>query len=290
MSLLSSFLGLDASHNAGVAQTNATNQIARQNQFGDQAAGVYSGLQQAGAGQAGAYQGNYLQLLNEFGGMAGLGTPITQTRQPPAANVPGQAPTQGTLASTLNGRTATPGQGQDQQQGPNPYGLDHNQQQLLNQSIAQIGQSQKAASSAFAQQMQRDGITDPRDLAIGHQQIEEHFTALSETTQAQFYEQVKTDKMKALQEIMSGLQTYGSQGIAEQEAAGSGYLGLAAGAQNAVNSSQQQSLEQQQLSNNQLGGALSLLSFGLGGGFGGGGGAAPIFDAGIGGAPLSQAA
>lgn len=48
MSLLSSFLGLDASHNAGVAQTNATNQIARQNQFGDQAAGVYSGLQQAG--------------------------------------------------------------------------------------------------------------------------------------------------------------------------------------------------------------------------------------------------
>lgn len=248
----------DAQFAAKQSQNLATTQQASATQYGQQAAGNYSQIGQQGQKQTGIYDNNYLNLLNQYGGMAGLGGNTINTRGGTGAG--------GNLAQTLNSQ---PGQGQ-QQAGPNPYQLDPNQQSMLNQSNAQIAQASKSAQAQFAQHMASSGITDPRALQLGQEQLQEHFQALQQETEAKFYEQVKTDKLAALQQIISGVSQYGQQGIGEQEAAGSGFLGLAQGAQAFAAQNQNVALQQQQANQGALGGLLNLAGFGLGGGFGGG--------------------
>lgn len=288
MSTLSKLTGGDASAHAGQAQTLATQQQGVANAYGQQGAGVYGALNSAGANQSAAYQGNYLNLLNEYGSLAGLG-----------ANAVGGAPVNPATQGGAGVRTATApgaaanqpgaqqgGAGQQVQggnQASNPYSLDQNQQSLLNQQIAGVQQSAKQATAGFQQQMEAQGITDPRSLEVGTQQIQEHFAQLSSQTQTAFYQQVKTDKLQAMQQLLSGLSGYGQTGISQQEAAGSGYLGLASGAQAATNAQQSNALNQQNLSNEQLSGLFQLIGGAVGGGLGGGLGAASssgtIFDA-----------
>lgn len=264
--MLSSLLGLDSAHNAGVAQTNSTNQLALQNQYGSQGANIYAGLAQQGGQQAGAYGSNYLNLLNQFGGLAGLGGNTIPGQGGPGSQNPGTP--QNNAPAGTNGVPQNQGGPQDPK---NPYSLDPNQQGLLNQSLASLGKQQQQATASFQQQLSAKGINDPRALQVGQEAIQEHFSALQQTTQAQFYEQVKQDKLKALQDIISGLGQYGQQGIQQEESAASGYLGLSSGAQAAANQQQNQANQQQQLANNQFGGLLNLIGFGVGGGFGGAG-------------------
>lgn len=251
-SLLSSFLGLDSAHSAGVAQTSSNNQLALQNQYGANAAGVYGNLNQQGNAQEGAYGNQYLNLLNRFGSLAGLGGNALNinARQPSA--------TGGNLASQLN---SVPGSGpSDAPAGENPYQLDQNQQGLLNQRMGLLSQTHQQAVSQLQQQFQARGITDPRAQQVGVEKLNEHFSALAQDEQTQFYNQIKDDKLKNLQTLLSGLEGYGKTGIAQQEAAGSGYLGLATGAQNAAQQQQNQAFQQQNLANEQQSGLFHLLT------------------------------
>lgn len=203
--------GLPQQHAADQAQKQSAEQQALANQYGQQGAGVFGQLGQQGQGQYNAYNQNYLGLLNQYGQTAGLGNTI---------------------------------QGQ-QGQGQNPYQLDQNQQALFNQSNAQIANASKQAQAQFQQHMAAQGISDPRALQVGQEQLQEHFNALQQETEAKFYEQIKQDKEQALQQIISQLGQYGQQGIGQQEAAGSGFLGLASGAQSFAAQNQNVALQQQ---------------------------------------------
>lgn len=311
---IGSFLGF-SDNGQGAAQKQQQQQQALQNQYGAQGAQIYAGLANQGNQQYGQYQGNYLNLLNDYAALSGLGSSLINTAVPlsqqqiQTAIGPTQAPTgqpTGTPQQTNNfqtnpgnfngntgpwanaGRAPITPQGilnrqgtgnlpvtqqspNGTNQGNNPYQLDQYQQQQLNQSTALIAQSQQQAQAAFAQHMAAAGINDPRALEVGQQQLSEHFAALTAQTQTQFYEQVKQDKLKAMQEILAGVSQYGQQGIGEQEAAGTGYLGLASGAQAAANASAINAQNAQAQNNAQTSGILDLIGFGLGGGFGGAG-------------------
>lgn len=253
---IGSLFGIPQQQAAQTAQKQSAGQQALANQYGQQGAGIYGGLAQQGANQQGQYQNNYLNLLNQFGQLSGVGSPVNA------------APVGGTTAQNFayqNAQQAGQGQGG---QAANPYQLDHNQQAMLNQSNAQIANASKSAQAQFVQHMASSGITDPRALQLGQEQLQEHFQALQQETEAKFYEQVKTDKLAALQQIIASMSQYGQQGIGEQEAAGSGFLGLASGAQAFSAQNQNVALQQQQNSQGAIGGLLNLGGFALGGGFG----------------------
>jgi hypothetical protein len=279
MSWLSSLLGLDAQHNAGVAQKQATSQQDLQNKYGQQAQGVYGGLEGQGQFQTGVYNQNYLNLLSHFGHVSGVGGLNGQPNST-AASLGGSGggwnmaqPTNAAAIATNPGLARqAPGQSQEggilpDDHANNPYSLDQNQTAQLNQINGNIAKQAQSAIASFQQQMVSRGITDPRAMELGQEQIQEHFAGLQSEAQTSFYETVKQDKEKALQYLIAEMSNYGAQGISEQEAAGSGFLGLASGSQAAANAQQGFSLEQQQLANNQQGGLLNLLGFGLGGGF-----------------------
>ncbi len=253
-----SLFGIPQGQAAHNAQQQSSQQQALANQYGAQGANIYHGLANQGQSQTGAYQANYLNLLNKYAGTAGLNSQ-GNTIDPNGWRPPDQG---------------QPGQGQA---GPDPYALDHNQQSLLNQSNAQIAQASKSAQAQFVQHMNNAGFgNDPRALQVGQEQLQEHFTALQQETEAKFYEQVKADKLTALQQIIQGLSQYGQQGIGEQEAAGSGFLGLASGAQAFSAQNQNVALQQSQNQQGALGGLINLGGFALGGGFGGAGGGSSL--------------
>lgn len=228
MSWLSSLLGMDAQHNAGVAQNKA-------NAYGDQAAGLYGGIGQQGQNQTNTYNQNYLPMLQQFSGLAGLG------RQ-------GFSPQSGPGVPT--GPNAIPGDAANQKQGGpqdtnNPYSLDQNQQALLNQQTASLTRQYQSSVSSFQQQMQAHGISDPRALEVGQQTLQEHYAALKSQTETQFYEQIKQDKLSALQALIGEMGQYGQQGISEQEFSAGGIAGLAGAQQNQSNIQQQDAQTQQ---------------------------------------------
>lgn len=246
MSWLSSILGLDSSHNQGVAQTNA-------NAYQGQAAAGYGNLAQQGQAQTNEYNANYIPLLQKFGSYAGLGGSGLN-----AGGISNVNPTTGQTATAQanaqNGMASDPAN--------NPYTLDQNQQGLLNQQTASLAKQHQQATASFEQELQAHGISDPRALQVGKETLDEHFASLKATTETQFYEQVKQDKMKALQSLISEMEQYGQQGISETEASAGG-LGSLGGAQ------QNQANIQQQNAQSQQSGLAQLLSFGFGGGFGG---------------------
>lgn len=252
MSWLSSLLGLDAQHSAGVAQQKADN-------YSTQAAGAYGNIGAQGQQQTGVYNGNYLSLLNRYGGFAGLGGESVQ------------GPNTGTPA-VIPGIPGQEGQGNGSPAN-NPYNLDVHEQERLNQTTANIAKQSQHAMASYQQQLTNRGITDPRALQVGQEQIQEHFAALNAEAQTSFYEQIKQDKMKALQSLIGEIGQYGAQGISEQEAAAGGYGSLAGAQQNQSNIQTQNAQAQQA-------GFLHLLTqFAPGGTFnsgGAGGGGVPF--------------
>lgn len=280
MSWISSLLGLDAQHNAGQLAKTSQQQQQVANQYGQQAAGIYGNLQAQGQGQTNVYNQDYLSLLSKAGSFAGLGNNLltpsntgpTGGRTPPSI-APGSPQGQaGPGVGNPYGGAATPGGGGPQQQDTNnPYSLDQNQQQLLNQQLQGISQQKQQSMAQTTQILAQQGITGGPALAAAQQVIDNHFADLHARTETSFYEQIKTDKQQALQQIIQEISGYGQQGIQETQSAANGLLGLQSGAQGAQASLQQQSLQQQNLSNEQLSGLFSLIGFGTGGGFGGAG-------------------
>lgn len=261
MSWISSLLGQDAQHNAGVAQSNSNAQLERQNSFGNQAGDIYGNLNSQGQQGANAYGGQYLPLLNRFGAMAGLGgnsivsgQPQSGMRQPGAPMGGGEAPF---------GSAVQPQPAQGGQQDPNnPYSLDQNEQGQLNQQIASLASMHQQALSSTAQALAARGIntSDPRIMQVATQSINEHFARLKADEETKFYDQIKQSKLQALQSLLGGLEGFGKTGIGQQEAAGSGYLGLASGAQNAAAQQQNAAFGQQQLADQGLGGFMHLIT------------------------------
>lgn len=184
--------------------------------YGETAGSIYSGLNIAGGNQASVYQNNYLGLLNRQGALAGLG--------PNTINVGGNP----NVGATGLRNPVLPGQQQTavQADANNPYALDQYQMQQWNQQAAGIAQSAKSAIASFQEQMNRSGLTDPRLMQIGTEQLQEHFAAIHAEAETKFYEQVKADKQAALDAITKELADYGKSGIAQEETAAGGYSNL----------------------------------------------------------------
>lgn len=247
--LVNNLTGTTAQKNADDAQVRANQQIALQNQYGQQAAGIYAGLNTQGQGQVKTYQNSFASLLQQYAGNAGVGSAL-----------PGGTGAQGGAQQRVPGSPAA---------STDPYGLDVHQQERLNQTIGHLAQAKQGAIADVTAKLASQGITG-RPAALAAEQINEHFGAMQAEEETKFYEQIKQDKQQALQTLMATLSDYGKSGISQEEAAGSGYLGLAGGAQAAAQAQQSNSLNQQQLANDQIAGLLNLAGYAAGGGFGGG--------------------
>lgn len=248
-SILSALLGLDASHNAGVAQNQANTAQAEASGYRQQAAPMF--------GQVGTEgQGLYNQGTNQYNQYNGLLTGLLPEYDN-AANLPG-----------ANGNAVS------------PYTLNADQQQELQGQLGQINQAHQTAQQQLQQHAAEQGFTDPSHVQAGLQNLQEQFGQMANDHSAAFTENARQQSLAAIQQLMgfgAGQEAAGAgqqeAGIGEQGAAAGGIAAL--GSEAATNAAQQNqnAVQQQQLSNAQLGGILNLAGYAAGGGFNGVGGA-----------------
>ena len=262
MSWLTSILGMDAQHNAGKLGDQAAKQEQEALAYRKQAAGGYQNVQQQGTDAAslglnlvqnGQQDRNTFEnalpgLIQSFGATAGLNNPTTYS----------------------NGATTY-----------DPYALTPAEQTQLNGHVDQITSGLNAALAHYKADMARRGITNPADTATGEALIRQTFGAQAEQHKANFAEQARTNRQQGLTTLMQYLQGLGNSGnsqIAEganqvnagnrtYESGVSGIAGLGGAAQNGSAQSQSESVQQQQMANNQFGSLLNLGTFAATGGF-----------------------
>jgi hypothetical protein len=279
MSFLSALLGLDASHNAGVAQNAADQAQTEATGYRSQASGLYNGLSQQGQDLEGQGTTQYTgatslinSLLPQYEGAAGIN----------GANNPG--------GTSQPGGTAAPS---------NSFALTPDELQQLNSQVDVINQQHQAAQQANQAAQAQRGFVDPSASEGQNQIIAEHFNQAVNDHTAQFMNTAQQNRLSAINNLLGFGANQQSGGVGQQEAglgveggAASGIAGL--GAQAMENSAQQSTnaanLTKQ--SNASLGNFANLLTQGLGSLFGGGKAATPTIpsttvpggDPGIGGA------
>lgn len=189
-----------------------------------------------GQGQQTPTNSNLYGLLQQFAGNAGIQTgqpqqnqamgqgqsgPVTVGGVPQGQQAPPVNPANAGAYNQLrqNNQQQAGQQSQEQNQNPNnPYSLDTNQQQLLNQQIDTIHKQAQTDIGQFQQSMASRGITDPAAMNAGVEQLKEHYNALSTETSTQFYQQVQQQKQKELAALIStytGLQEGGIAGLTQ---------------------------------------------------------------------------
>jgi len=247
VSWLSALLGLDASHNAGVAQKNATT-------FANQAAPGYQGLLAAGQGVSTPGSQSIVDLMNTIKTQAGIvETPAGATGAQIAPHVPQAGP-------TLGGTYGAQKDAYQQQQeattaaaNQSPYKLSEPQQQQLNQHIDAINVMARRDAAQLQENLRARGIDDPRALEAGMEQLQLHYSQLATQTSTDFYNKIANDK-EAIAAQLAQMEI----GLTE---AGAGGLASLGGAQSNI------ALQQNQLAASQQGGLLNLVGFAAGGGF-----------------------
>lgn len=281
MSILTSLLGLDASHNAGQAQGQANQLYGQLGQIGQQNAQAYNQVPGAIDSYASGVNNNPLLSLFQNGTS---NSPLVQSYEQayglnPQGTNPGVGGTQspGTAAANSTG----PGANANSLLPQDAYGLTQPQQIELNTQLQTLDQAKQNAvaqyQSSFAQ---RGG--DPSQMAAGVAAINEQFAALSEQTKGSFAQNALTQRQQGLSTLLQG----GESASAQQNAGnlsvadllmslggqGASQIGQAAGAKQANANTQQAQ------SNADMGGLLNLIGLGASGGlsglFGGGGGIA----------------
>lgn len=276
MSILSSLLGLDSSHNAGQAQGKANQLYGTLGQIGQQNATAYN--QVPGAIDSYASNVNNNPLLSLFQNGTSNSPLVQSYGQAYGLNIPGGGPGQ---PQPAGGAGAAAG-GAPQQNSLLPqdaYGLTQPQQIELNTQLNTLDQAKQNAVAQYQSSFSQRG-GDPSQMAAGIAAINEQFAALSEQTKGSFAQNALKDRQAGISNLLQG----GESASAQQNAgnlsvadllmnlggAGANQIGTAAGA-NQANANNQQAQSTADMS-----GVLNLLgtvaSAGLSGLFGGGGG------------------
>lgn len=283
MSILSSLLGLDSSHNAGVAQGHANQLYGQLGDIGTSNAAAYN--QVPGAINTFQQGVNNNPLLSLF---------QNGTTQSPLAQAYGQAYGLNIGGQSAPGHEGNRTAGAPGSQGSAPqagganqsilpqdaYGITQGQQIQLNTQLNNLDQAKQNAvaqyQSSFAQ---RGG--DPSQMAAGIAAINEQFAALSEQTKGSFAQSALQQRQQGLGTLLSGgeaaqtQQNAGNLSVADLLMQlgnqGANQIGTAAGA------NQQNANNQQAQSNADMGSVLNLIGLAATGGMsgiGGGGGRA----------------
>jgi hypothetical protein len=253
MSFLSSVLGLDASHNAGVAQNEADQAQTAATGYQQQASGLYNGLSTQGQQLEGQGQSQYSQysnlinsLLPQYEGAAGIN----------GANNPGGA--------AAPGGTAQP---------TNSFALNPDEQQQLNSQIDVINQQHQAAQQANNGAQAQRGFVDPSATQAQNQIIAEHFNQAVNDHTANFMQTARTNRISNIMNLLgfgAGEQGAGAgqqeAGMGVEGAAAGGVAGLAGQAE-AMSANQATNANNlNKMANSQLGNAANFLTqaFGIG--------------------------
>lgn len=213
MSWLSSVLGMDASHNAGVAQ-NAANKVNTQlTQIGTQNAGAYNQIPGAVANLQNGVNNNPLETLFQSGY---TNSPLVQAfMQAYGLNGQGQAagaprPLPGVAGGAPGGAPGAAPTGQSIL-GADQYGLSQPQQIQLNTQLQQLDKAQQTAIANYKQSFSQRGGGDPGAMAAGVAAIEEQFAQLHEQTKGAFASNANTERQQGLQTLLTGGQGAQSQ-------------------------------------------------------------------------------
>ena len=222
MSFLSSILGMDASHNAGVAQQKADGLYNTLGTVGNQNIGAYGQLPGAVDTFKQGVNNNPLLSLFQHGQS---NSPLVQALgQAYGLNIPG-GPQGMPNAGGVGGAPGTPVPGGPANGGQSlmpqdAYGLSQPQQIQLNTQLNQLDQSKQTAMANYRSAFSQRGGGDPGAMAAGMAAIEQQFAAMSEDYKGSFAE-------KAHQERQQGLQTLLSGGQAAQTQQNAGNLSIA---------------------------------------------------------------
>lgn len=269
MSFLSSLLGQDASHNAGVAQDEANQAQTEATGYRTQAAGLYNGLTSEGQQLEGQGTTQYNQynnlvssLLPQYEGAAGIN----------GANNPGGTATPGGTAAPNNGFALTP-----------------DEQQQLNSQIDVINQQHQTAQQAYQGAAAQRGFVDPSATLAQNEIIAQHFNQAVNDHTAQFMNTAQQNRLTNLQNLMGFGASQAGAGTGQQEAGigvqGGAAAGVAGLGGQAMENSAQQSANAANLnkeSNSALGNFASLATYGLKQALGGGGKSTPATPVGSG--------
>lgn len=186
------------------AQQKADQGFGEAKGYRDQAGGLYNNLSQWGTGDRDAALQMLNRVLGEYGTTAGVSTPLgftpgasapTTNRTTP--NVPGNA------AAALN-RSQAPGTPAPAPTPTTPapatdaYALTDAQQVQANTQVDQINREKQSAIEELRARYAQAGITDPRAMEAGIQQIAERYDALASQRKASFAEDARANREKAL--------------------------------------------------------------------------------------------
>lgn len=267
-SLVGSLFGDDTAAKQRQQQLDLANKAyGESSQYRQQAAPGYQALQAYGQGQQGLYNANLPVYQNAFNQAAGLPTTQNATQANPNPSPGYRQPSGGTAP-------AAPASQPQQAQQNNPYQLTQPQQEQLNGQVDTLAKQHQTALANFRARLSAQGITDPRALAAGEQQLGEQFSGLSNQAQAKFAEDARAQREAAAKQMLDyfanagaqGTQAYaeGTNGIA---GLGQQALGASSVAQNGANSAGYFAQQQQQQQNALSSGLSQLIGYALSGGF-----------------------
>lgn len=264
MSFLSTFLGMDASHNAGIQQQQANQAYGTLTNAGNQNIQAYNQVPGAINNIQQGVNNNPLLSLFQNGT---TNSPLVQAfAQSYGLNAPGQhqAGAPGAAGGAPGQAPAPGGQGLLPQ---DAYGLSQPQQIELNTQLNQLDQSKQTALANYKSSFSQRGGGDPSAMAAGVAAIEEQFAAMSEQHKGAFADNANTQRQQGLQTLLSGgqaaetQQNAGNLSVADLllslGGAGANQIGTVAGAKQNSADANQASAQAAQSGLMQLGGTLA---------------------------------
>ena len=235
----------------------ATGGYGRAQGYGNQSGGMYQNLGNLGMSERDTALNMLNSILGEYGNTAGVSTPLSfnaaKGGAAPGARTPSSAPGRIPAANALQnaiGQSAYPAKT------ANPYALTDAQQVQANQQIDQINKEKESAIGELKALYAQQGITDPRAMEAGIQQLSERYDAMAAGHKANFAEAARSDREKALSGMIDLFTNLMQGGSSKYGASAQGLQSVGSQAQNLGDTQSQQAA---QLLSNMTGSAQNNL-------------------------------
>lgn len=225
--------------------------------YRNQAGGMYQNLGNLGMSERDTALNMLNSILGEYGTTSGVSTqlgynaakggPVPGARTPSSA--PGRIPAANAMQNAI-GQSASP------QGASNPYALTDAQQIQANQQIDQINREKESAIGELKSRYAQQGITDPRAMEAGIQQLSERYDAMAAGHKANFAEAARSNREKALSSLIELFTNLMQGGSSKYAASAQGLQSVGGQAQNLGDTQSQQAA---QLLSNMTGSAQNNL-------------------------------
>ena len=262
-----------ATQQAQNAQNLASGAYGEAKGYRDEAGGMYRNLGSLGLSERDAALNMLNKVLGEYGTTAGIATPLSyqpasssslrpDNRTTPAASSPAVNPNapyspdlQGPVGPNVP-KTYGEYSGETPQR-TDPYRLTDPQQIQANQQIDDISREKQSAIDDLRARYAQAGITDPRAMEAGMQQISERYDSLAAGQKAKFAEGARANREAALSSLLDLFTGLSGRGTSTYAGGASGIAGVGGQAQNLGDTQSQQAAS---LMSQQLGGAGQKLA------------------------------